>query len=173
MGGADAKDLIAGVEALVQRGIADRDRLGVTGGSYGGFMSCELVTQTDMFKAAVPIAPVSNFISQHNTSNIGAWDEEFITEPFTVPGGRYHQHSPVMFVDNVTTPTFLTAGAVDRCTPPTQAIEFHQALADRGVETDLAIYPNEGHGVRNYPAIIDHDARLVAWFDRHVKGPTV
>jgi dipeptidyl aminopeptidase/acylaminoacyl peptidase len=170
MGGKDAQDLISGVESLIERGIADRDRLGVTGGSYGGFMTCELVTQTTMFKAAVPIAPVSNFISQHNTSNIGAWDEEFITEPFTVPGGRYHQQSPVMFVDAVTTPTFLTAGAVDRCTPPTQAIEFHQALADRGVETELAIYPNEGHGVRNFPAIIDHDARLLDWFERHLKG---
>jgi dipeptidyl aminopeptidase/acylaminoacyl peptidase len=170
MGGKDAQDLISGVEALIARGIVDKDRLGVTGGSYGGFMSCELVTQTDLFKAAVPIVPVSNFISQHNTSNIGAWDEEFITEPFTVPGGRYHEQSPVMFVEDVKTPTFLTAGAVDRCTPPTQAIEFHQALADRGVETDLAIYPNEGHGVRNFPAIIDHDARVLAWFDRHLKG---
>ena len=170
MGGGDAKDLIAGVQALVDRGIADGDRLGVTGGSYGGFMSCELVTQTDMFKAAVPIAPVSDFISQHNTSNIGAWDQEFIGEPFTVPGGEYHQRSPLMGVDSVTTPTFLTAGAVDRCTPPTQAWEFHQALAERGIETDLAIYPNEGHGVRNFPAIIDHDARLVAWFERHLRG---
>lgn len=170
MGGKDAQDLISGVEALIARGIVDEDRLGVTGGSYGGFMSCELVTQTDLFKAAVPIVPVSNFISQHNTSNIGAWDEEFITEPFTVPGGRYHEQSPVMFVEDVKTPTFLTAGAVDRCTPPTQAIEFHQALADRGIETDIAIYPNEGHGVRNFPAIIDHDARVLAWFDRHLKS---
>jgi dipeptidyl aminopeptidase/acylaminoacyl peptidase len=170
MGGGDATDVISGVEALVERGIADPERLGVTGGSYGGFMSCELVTQTDMFKASVPIAPVSNFISQHNTSNIGAWDQEFITEPFTVPGGKYHEQSPIMFVDRVTTPTFLTAGAADRCTPPTQAWEFHQALEERGVETDVAIYPNEGHGVRNFPAIIDHDARVLAWFDRHVKG---
>ena len=64
------------------------------------------------------------------------------------------------------TPTLLTAGARDRATPTGQAVEFHRALREHGVPTDVAVYPQEGHGVRDLPAAIDLAARTLAWFER-------
>ncbi len=73
-----------------------------------------------------------------------------------------------MQVGQARTPTLLTAGLQDRCIPPGQAVEFHQALLERGVESELALYPEEGHGVRKFPAIIDYTTRVVEWFERHM-----
>lgn len=168
MGGADARDVVDGVESLVERGVADRDKLGVMGGSYGGFMTAWLVTQTDMFAAAVAISPVTDWYSQHFQSNIGFFDAAFLQDNVTTPAGEYFKRSPVMFAGNVRTPTLLTAGETDRCTPPGQAVEFYQALMQHGVETELVLYPQEGHGVRDWPAFIDFSTRIVEWFDRHM-----
>jgi dipeptidyl aminopeptidase/acylaminoacyl peptidase len=166
MGGDDTQDLIAGVQELVNRGVADPERLGVFGGSYGGFMSSWLVTQTDIFAAAVPQAPVTDWYSQHLTSNIAVFDRLFLdADPYT-GGGAYFERSPAFLASRVKTPVLLTAGGLDECTPPTQAIEFHRALREHGVETALAIYPQEGHGVRTFPAVIDQAARVLAWFER-------
>ena len=166
MGGDDARDDLAGVDALVQRGDADPERIGVTGGSYGGYMSCWLPVVDQRFKAAVAISPVTDYYSQHWNSNIGAWDAWFL-------GGRpedgveqYRERSPVFFADRVTTPTLLTAGTEDRCTPPGQAMEFFRALHTRGVPVEVAIYPGEGHGVRKFPAYLDLTTRMTAWFER-------
>lgn len=168
MGGDDALDILAGIDALIERGIADPARLGVTGGSYGGFMSAWLITQTDRFAAAVVMSPVTDWYSQHRTSNIGEFDRLFLQDDPSNPAGRYFERSPVMFARQVKTPTLHTAGARDRCTPPTQAIEFHQALLENGVESVLLLYPEEGHGVRQMPAGIDVCARITDWFERHM-----
>jgi len=168
MGGGDARDILAGIDALVERGMADRERLGVMGGSYGGFMSAWLVTQDERFAAAVAYSPVTDWYSQHLTSNIGHWDRLILGEDLQKPGGEYFKRSPIAFARRARTPTLLTAGSVDRCTPPGQAREFYQALLENGVETELAIYPGEGHGVRKLPATIDWVARTVAWFERHM-----
>jgi dipeptidyl aminopeptidase/acylaminoacyl peptidase len=172
MGGDDALDVLSGIDALVARGVADPDRIGVTGGSYGGFMSCWLPVRDQRFKAAVAVSPVTDWYSQHFNSNIGHWDADFLKDLPERPGGEYHDRSPVLFADRVTTPTLLTAGLNDRCTPPGQAIEFYRALRWRGVETEVVIYPEEGHGVRNFPALIDLLTRTVAWFERFMPaGP--
>ena len=171
MGGADADDLVAGIDAMIERGIADPARLAVTGGSYGGFMSTWLVSRTDLFAAAAAISPVTDWYSQHWTSNIGFWDRTFLgSDPG--PGGPYFDRSPVMFADRVRTPTLLTAGTEDRCTPLGQAVEFHQALRERGVESALVVYPGEGHGVRKFPGAIDLAARVVEWFERFLPART-
>jgi dipeptidyl aminopeptidase/acylaminoacyl peptidase len=166
MGGDDTHDYISGAQAMIDRGIADAERVGVFGGSYGGFMSAWLVTQTDMFAAAVPQAPSSNWYSQHFTSNIGVFDRLFLKADPYQAGGRYFDRSPVFFASRVKTPVFQTTGSADECTPPSEAIEFHRALREHGVETALAIYPGEGHGVRKFPAVFDNCARVVAWFER-------
>jgi dipeptidyl aminopeptidase/acylaminoacyl peptidase len=174
MGGADVGDALAGVDALVERGVADPDRIGVFGGSYGGFMTAWLVTRTDRFAAAVAVSPVTNWYSQHYTSNIGHFDRIFLADPPNRPDGEYFRRSPVMFADRVRTPVLQTAGANDRCTPPGQAVEFHQALLEHGVESELVLYPEEGHGVRTFPAEIDLVTRMVGWFERHMparRGP--
>jgi dipeptidyl aminopeptidase/acylaminoacyl peptidase len=166
MGGADAHDVLSGIDALVERGVADPARVGVTGGSYGGFMSCWLPTLDDRFAAAVALSPVTDWYSQHFNSNIGRWDADFLAAEPSDAGGPYRDRSPVMFAGRVRTPTLVTAGANDRCTPPGQAVEFFRALRWSGVETELVLYPEEGHGVRKLPAIIDLCTRMIDWFER-------
>jgi dipeptidyl aminopeptidase/acylaminoacyl peptidase len=168
MGGGETGDHLAGLDALVASGAADPARLGVMGGSHGGFMSSWIVTQTDRFAAAVPMSPVTDFLSQHYTSNIGYFDRLFLQDEPSNPAGRYFSRSPVQHAHKVKTPTLQTTGELDRCTPPTQAVEFHHALLEHGVESVLAIYPGEGHGVRRFPAVIDQCTRIVSWFERHM-----
>jgi len=173
MGGGDLRDISDGVTTLIERGIADPKRLGVMGGSYGGFMSAWLVTQTDRFAAAVSISPVTNWYSQHFNSNIGPWDAAFLMGNPNAPGGPYHERSPVFHAGNVPhTPVLLTAGVRDRCTPPGQAVEFFRALRTYGVHTEVVLYPEEGHGVRQMPALFDFTTRTVAWFEKHMPAAT-
>lgn len=168
MGGADTYDYLSGIDAVVERGIADPQRIGVTGGSYGGFMSAWLITQDQRFAAAVPMAPSTNWYSQHHTTNIPYFDVLFLAEQPRARTGRYLDRSPLLFADQVRTPTLQTTGALDRCTPPGQAVEFHTALLECGIESALAIYPGEGHGVRRFPALIDQCTRMLGWFERHM-----
>ncbi|HEX2038687.1 MAG TPA: S9 family peptidase [Acidimicrobiales bacterium] len=168
MGGADSDDILAGIDALVAGGFADPARLGVTGGSYGGFMTSWLVTRTKRFAAAVSVAPVTNWYTQHNQSNIGTFDRLFLdADPF-VTSGRHFDRSPAMHAAGVTTPVLNIAGALDRCTPPGQAVEFHNVLREHGAETALVLYPEEGHGVRSMPAQLDFCVRVVSWFEAYM-----
>jgi dipeptidyl aminopeptidase/acylaminoacyl peptidase len=172
MGGGDAGDILAGIEALIERGLVDPERVGVMGGSYGGFMTAWLVTQTDRFAAAVAVSPVTDWYSQHYSSNLSHWDRIILADDQATAGGQFFQRSPLMHVRQARTPTLLTAGLQDRCTPPGQAVEFHQALLEHGVESELALYPEEGHGVRNLPAIVDFCTRVLDWFERHMPAGT-
>jgi dipeptidyl aminopeptidase/acylaminoacyl peptidase len=166
MGGADALDDLAGVDALVAKGIADPDRIGVMGGSYGGFMAARLPAIDDRFKAAVALSPVTDWYSEHFHSSLMDWVADFVAGSPDTPGGQYHERSPALAGERLRTPTLLTAGANDRATPAGQAIEHFRALRARGVPAAVVVYPQEGHGVQNLPAGIDLAARITAWFDR-------
>lgn len=168
MGGADTGDYLAGIDALVDQGIADPARIGLIGGSYGGFMSSWLVTQDQRFAAAVPISPVTDWYSQSFTSNIAGWGNAFLGADPEQPGTLAHTRSPVLHASKVRTPCLNVAGARDRCTPPGQAREFHQALRAHGVDSALVLYPEEGHGVRAYPAVIDFLTRALGWFEAYM-----
>jgi dipeptidyl aminopeptidase/acylaminoacyl peptidase len=168
MGGADTGDYLAGIDALVRGGGADPARVGLFGGSYGGFMSSWLVTQDQRFAAAVPVSPVTDWYSQSFTSNIGGWGTWFLDADPEQPGTAAHTRSPVLQASKVRTPCLNVAGARDRCTPAGQAREFHQALLAHGVESVLVVYPQEGHGVRSYPAATDLLTRAASWFERHM-----
>jgi dipeptidyl aminopeptidase/acylaminoacyl peptidase len=167
MGGADTYDYLSAVDALVERGIADPERLGVTGISYGGYISAWLVTQDERFVAAVPISPVTNWYSQHRTSQIPYFDALFLDGKPSAPEGKYFARSPVMFADRVKTPVLQLTGALDQNTPPSQALEFHRSLLAQGVRSVLATYPNAGHGIRSFPEVIDATTRYVGWFIEH------
>jgi dipeptidyl aminopeptidase/acylaminoacyl peptidase len=169
MGGADTHDYLSGIDAMIERGIADPARIGTIGGSYGGFMSAWLVTQDQRFKAAVAASPVTEWYSFTFTTNIPRWGLRFLggADPEEV-GNQAHTRSPVMHASKARTPTMLTAGAQDRCTPTGQAREFYQALIGHGIDSELVIYPGEGHGVRRFPAITDFLARIVVWFERYM-----
>lgn len=172
MGGADARDVLVGIDALVERGVADPARIGLFGASYGGFMSSWLVTIDQRFAAAVPMSPVTDWYSQSFTSNIASWGIWFLGTDPEQSGGEPHRRSPALRASQARTPCLNVAGARDRCTPPDQAREFHQALVRQGVESVLVIYPEEGHGVRNHPAITDVLTRITSWFERHMPpGP--
>ena len=166
MGGADTYDYLSGIDALVAAGIADPARLGVTGRSYGGFMTAWLISQDKRFKAALPIAPVSDWYSQHRTTHIPHFDELFLADDPSGTQGRYYARSPAMFARNVVTPTLTIVGERDRNTPPSQGLELHRSLVEHGVESTLLRYPQEGHGVRTFPARIDYVARVIRWFER-------
>ena len=166
MGGADALDLIAGVDHVLGLGVADPDRIGVFGGSYGGFMAALLPCLDRRFAASVSIAPVTDWYSERFDSNLGVWAQDFLGGDPHDRQAHYHERSPVLLVERNRTPTLLTAGYKDRATPIGQATEFHRALREHGVPTDLALYPQEGHGVRNFPALLDLVTRSVAWFER-------
>ncbi len=168
MGGEDTYDYLAGIDAMVERGVADPGRVGVTGISYGGFMSSWLITQDDRFAAAAPISPVVNWYSQHGTSQIPFFDELFLGGNAREKDGNHYHRSPVMFADKVKCPTLTLVGALDQNTPPTQGLEFHNALLENGVESVLVTYPNAAHGIRNFPDVIDHTTRYVGWFLRHL-----
>lgn len=168
MGGADTYDCLSGLDHLVARGIADPKRLGVTGGSYGGFMTAWLITQDSRFAAAVPVAPITNQVTEHLISNIPHFVKLFLADAYTNPAGKYFHRSPIMHAYKAKTPTLNICGALDRCTPPEEAMQFHNALLENGVKSVLITYPEEGHGIRRFPAAIDYAARVVAWFEEHM-----
>lgn len=168
MGGEDMHDYLTGIDSLVAAGIVDPSRVAVSGTSYGGFMSAWLVTQTNRFAAAIPISPVANWYSQHYASQIPWFDQALLEGSPRRPGGQYFDRSPVFFAEGATTPTLVLAGGRDKNTPTGQAIEFFGALSEAGAEAALAIYPEDGHSLRGYPAYLDSAARIVDWCERHI-----
>jgi dipeptidyl aminopeptidase/acylaminoacyl peptidase len=168
MGGGDLQDILAGVDALADEGLVDGDRVGIFGGSYGGFMSAWAVTQTDRFGASIPLAAVTDWRSFHLTTNIGRFDELFLdADPYQV-GGEYDARSPVVQARRCTTPTLIVHGEEDLCVPVGQAKEMYQALVEAGCETELVVYPREGHGMLERDHQLDLWERIRDWFARHL-----
>jgi len=169
-GGGDYRDLMAGVdEALRRNSWIDANRLGVTGGSYGGFMTNWIITQTPRFKAAVSVASVSNLISFYSTS---LYQDLIHAEFGGFPWDNYDllwQWSPLRYVKQAQTPTLFIHGEQDNDVHITQAEEMYMALRRRGIETVLVRYPREGHGLREPKHRVDALERTLAWFDRYLK----
>jgi dipeptidyl aminopeptidase/acylaminoacyl peptidase len=169
-GGGDYRDLMAGVdEALRRYSWIDAGRMGVTGGSYGGFMTNWIITQTPRFKAAVSAASVSNLVSFYSTS---LYQDLIHAEFGGFPWDNYDllwQWSPLRYVRQAQTPTLFIHGEQDNDVHITQAEEMYMALRRRGVETVLVRYPREGHGLREPKHRLDSLERTLAWFDRFLK----
>jgi dipeptidyl aminopeptidase/acylaminoacyl peptidase len=168
MGGRDVDDVLAGVRLLVAQGVVDEDRVGVTGISYGGFLACWLPCVSDVFAAAVARSPVTDWVTQHLTSNIAEFDAEFLQGDWRDPTSQYRTRSPLALTDRCRTPLLLTAGLQDLATPVSQAQVMHTALAERGVESTLVVYPDQGHGVWSPETLRDQCTRMLAWFERFV-----
>jgi dipeptidyl aminopeptidase/acylaminoacyl peptidase len=168
MGGGDLQDILTGVDALVAEGIADDARVAIMGGSYGGFMSSWAVTQTNRFAAAVPFAVVTDWVSFHATTNIGQFDRLFLqAEPYDEEG-EYTQRSPVYHAAKCKTPTLIIHGEDDLCTPVSQAYELYNALVEAGCETELVVYPREGHGWTEREHQLDAWNRMRDWLARYL-----
>lgn len=163
MGGADHQDIVSGVDALIDRGLADAQRLGICGWSYGGFVTAWAITQTTRFKAAIVGAGICDWRSFHGTSNIPAWDALFyLADPYA-HDGPYAAFSPIRYVDRVATPTLILHGEDDDCVPVGQAHHMFRALKERGVPVKLVVYPRAGHRVRDYAHVLDLLRRGTAW----------
>ena len=169
-GGGDYRDLMMGVdEVLKKNSWLDPDRLGVTGGSYGGFMTNWIITQTPRFRGAVAAASLSNLISFYSTS---LYQDLIHAEFGGFPWDNFDvlwQWSPLRFVRQVQTPTLFLHGENDNDVHITQAEEMYMALKRRGVESVLVRYPREGHGLREPKHRVDALERTISWFDRYVK----
>lgn len=171
-GGKDYQDLMTGVDELIKMGLADPDRLGVMGGSYGGFMTFWVITQTNRFKAAIGHAGISDWYSFYGQSDIpGLMEYGFGGAPWTARE-VYEKWSPVRYADRVKTPLLITHGEQDRRVPIAQAEQYYRALRKRGVETVFVRYPREGHGITEPNHQIDLVRRQLEWFDKHVKPAT-
>ncbi|RFU80095.1 prolyl oligopeptidase family domain-containing [Trichoderma arundinaceum] len=162
IGGVDASDLLSGMDYLVEAGLADPSRLDLIGGSYGGYMTTWLVTQTARFAAAVAGSPVSDYKLQWLCGDLR---QQIIGDQIYVKDSLAERRSPLANVQFCQTPTLLIAGAKDTCTPPEHARCFHTALMDQGVESICVEYPQEGHGVRSFPAKFDACVRVLDWFN--------
>ena len=169
-GGGDYRDLMAGVdEALKRNAWIDGGRMGVTGGSYGGFMTNWIVTQTPRFRAGIAVASVSNLISFYSTS---LYQDLIHAEFGGFPWDNFDllwQYSPLRYVRQVQTPTMFIHGELDNDVHITQAEEMYMALKRRGVDTLFVRYPREGHSFREPKHRVDALERTIAWFDRFVR----
>lgn len=170
LGGIAVQDVLDGVDALVERGIADPERLGVGGWSWGGFLTAATVTQTDRFAGAVMGAGISNHFSHAGSPGIGRTDLEFRFggDPYAHTA-FYAERSPVSHAARVTTPTMIVHGERDGKISVNQAWEFYNALSAAGVTTELVIYPGAGHGLSKRAQQEDYLRRVLCWFDRHVR----
>ncbi len=179
MGGADAEDLLSGVDAMIAHGIADANRLAVVGTSYGGFMANLLPTRTNRFAAAVAMSPVTDWDSFRSTSNIPEFATLFLSGAVDgIVGEAGHMRSPLAAAARCRTPTLEVGGQRDLCTPFEQAARFYDALCLEGTRARLVGYPEAGHGVQHVPALMDLSIRVLEWLDwhlaedRHLPGPT-
>jgi dipeptidyl aminopeptidase/acylaminoacyl peptidase len=164
----DLRDDLAGIDAAERLTPVDDARLGITGGSYGGFMSMWTVTQTHRFKAAVALAGISNWISYYGENGIDQWMIPYFGASAYDDPAVYRKSSPIDFIKNVTTPSLVIVGERDVECPAPQSQEFWHALETLGVPTQLVIYAGEGHGLRQPKDRADATRRTLAWFDRYL-----
>jgi acylaminoacyl-peptidase len=170
--GNDYDDLMSGVDALLERGYVDPDRLYVTGGSGGGVLSAWIVGKTDRFQAAVVQKPVINWTSFVLTADATPFFSKywFPGFPWEEPE-HYWARSPLSLVGNVTTPTMLLTGEQDYRTPIAESEQFYMGLKLRGVESVMVRIPGASHGITNRPShLIAKVAHILEWFERHGGG---
>jgi dipeptidyl aminopeptidase/acylaminoacyl peptidase len=174
--GDEAQDVLYGLSAALRRNPwIDRDRLGIEGGSYGGQLTCWLITQTHVFKAAIPLAPIVNNISYNYMTYYNMYEQmEW--------GALPHQgnlmdvlweRSALKHVARVKTPTMLVHGENDNDVPIAESEQFYIALKDVGVPVVMVRYPREGHGLREPRHIVDLMDRSLRWYETYFEAPRV
>jgi dipeptidyl aminopeptidase/acylaminoacyl peptidase len=173
-GKGDYEDCMTGVDAMIANGIADPDRLGAFGWSYGGYMTFWILTQTDRFKAVSPGAGLTNIYSMYSQTDIHRYLNWFYTDkaPWNAQD-LYWDRSPMKYVNNVKTPTMIMHGQVDTRVPIAQAQEFYQALVERKVPVEFVVYPRENHGFTEPRHNLDRVRRYVRFFAKYLNAPVV
>jgi dipeptidyl aminopeptidase/acylaminoacyl peptidase len=164
----DLRDILAGVDAVEAQYPVDPNRVGLTGWSYGGFMTMFAITQTGRFKAAVAGAGISNWQSYYGENSIDQWMIPYFGASVYDDPAVYTKSSAINFIKQATTPTLVVVGDRDGECPAPQSYEFWHALRDRRVPTQLVVYPNEGHGFVDPAHRLDVTERAAEWFARYL-----
>jgi dipeptidyl aminopeptidase/acylaminoacyl peptidase len=167
-GGGDFKDVMAGVDEMIRRKIADPARLGIGGWSYGGYMAAWAVTQTDRFKAAVAGAGLSDLAAEFGTENGPMYDEWFFGVPYENLA-VFQKCSPITYIKNAKTPTLILHGEADTTDPISQSQIFYRGLRRYNVTAEFVIYPREPHGLREEKHLLDRYRRTLDWFTKYLQ----
>jgi dipeptidyl aminopeptidase/acylaminoacyl peptidase len=167
-GGADFQDLMTGVDKVIEMGVADPERLGVMGWSYGGYMTSWIVTQTKRFKAASAGAPVTNLMSFNGTADIPAFIPDYFGGQHWEASELYQKHSPMFNVKGVTTPTMIQHGDADIRVPISQGYEFYHALKAQGVPTRMLVLPRQPHGPTEPKMQLAAMQANLDWFEKYL-----
>ena len=174
------KGVTSAANKLIEMGVADPERLGVQGTSYGGYATNLLITQTNRFKAAINISGKVNMVSFYTDSprlgvrNIHAPEksQDRLGATLWQQPQKYIQHSAIMFADRIKTPLLLMCGEQDHNVPPRQLMEMYYALRRLNKEVEWVSYTNGGHGMptTTVEEVKDYHKRIIAWYDSHLKG---
>jgi dipeptidyl aminopeptidase/acylaminoacyl peptidase len=170
-GGGDYEDIMSGIDHLIEKGLADPDRLGIMGRSYGGYMTAWIITQTERFRAASLGAGMSNLISFYGQTDIPGYMEYYFGGSPWEKRPEYVRRSPVTYAMKVKTPVLILHGGKDARVPLPQAEEFFRALKKNGVPVEFIIYPGQGHTSRNPHFQRDMMERNLEWFETRLKKP--
>lgn len=166
----DYRDIMQGIDLLIQQGVADPERMGVMGWSYGGYMTSWIVTQTDRFRAASIGAAVTNAFSFYGTTDIPEFMEAYYGGKPWEDARNYLRHSAMNFAGNAKTPALIQHGKEDRRVPLSQGEEFYMALKKVGVPVEMVVYPRQPHGIREPRLLKDALERNLHWFNKWLLG---
>jgi dipeptidyl aminopeptidase/acylaminoacyl peptidase len=164
----DLRDILAGVDLVEAKYPVDANRVGITGWSYGGFMTMFAVTQTNRFKAAVAGAGISDWLSYYGENSIDQWMIPYFGASVYDDPAVYQKSSALSFIKSARTPALVVVGDRDGECPAPQSFEFWHALRDQHVPTQLVVYPDEGHGFANPAHRRDVTQRAIEWFARYM-----
>jgi dipeptidyl aminopeptidase/acylaminoacyl peptidase len=169
-GGGDYRDIMSGVDHVIAMGVADPDRLGIMGWSYGGYMTSWVITQTKRFKAASVGAGVTNLMSFTGTADIPGFVPDYFGGEYWNVFDRWRERSAMFNIKGVTTPTLIQHGERDLRVPISQGYELYNALRRQNVPTTMVVYPRQPHGIQEPKLQKDAMERNLEWFDRWIKG---
>jgi len=169
----DYQDLMTGVDKVIEMGVADPNRLGVMGWSYGGFMTSWIITQTRRFKAASAGAPVTNLMSFTGTADIPGFIPDYFGGQFWENPEAYRKHSPMFNIKGVSTPTMIQHGDADVRVPISQGYELYNALKMQNVPTRMIVLPRQPHGPNEPKMQLAAMQSNLEWFEKHLGAGSV
>ncbi len=169
-GGKDFQDIMAGVDRVIEMGVADPDQMAIMGGSYGGFMTFWAVTQTDRFKAAIGHAAISDWFSFYGQTDIPYLLEFGFGGLPWVTKEVFERWSPIEYAEDVVTPLLITHGEEDRRVPIPQGEQYYRTLKKMGKTVEFLKFPREGHGIREPRHRLFLDKEQAKWFEKYVRG---
>lgn len=170
LGGGDMRDVIAGAEFLVREGYARPGRLGITGASYGGYLTMTALTRHPrVFAAGSAVVPFVNWFTEHASerADLQYWDRENFGDPVK-DADRYREYSPIFYLENIAAPVQLIAGANDPRCPAAETEQTAAALRQMEVPHEVVIYPDEGHSFRKLENRLDAARRRTAFLRRYL-----